>query len=119
MKRLSTIAVATALLVLPAVASAADGFVTCQAHQADKNRVLYTVAFPANKADTDALWTKFVAKLADSGYTKSMYSTEASPVTGICNWEKTAAEANTKTENFKAAFVAKGANTMGVSGFPE
>ena len=119
MKYVLAAAVFAAPLVAPAMAQAADGFVTCQAYQADKSRVLYTMAFAANKADADALYESFVKFLADSGYTKGMYSTEASPVEGICNWESSADAANKKTEGFKASYSAKGASTMGVSGFPE
>jgi hypothetical protein len=119
MKLFLKLAIAAAIMAAPSLAHAADGYVTCQAYQADKNRVLYTMAFEADKADADALYDKFVTFLADSGYTKSMYATEATPVEGICNWEASAATANAKTEGFKANYEAKGARTMGVSGFPE
>lgn len=119
MKTILSLAAAATLMTLPMAAQAADGYVTCQAYQESKARVLYTTAFAANKADADALYDKFVKFLADSGYTKSMYSPEPSPVAGICNWETTAAAANKKTEGFKANYTVKGASTMGVSGFPE
>jgi len=119
MKMMMCLAAAAAVFAVPMAAQAADGYVTCQAYQANKNRVLYTQAFAANKADTDKLWTDFVAFLADNSYTKGMYDSAPQPVEGICNWESSAAAANTKTEGFKASYTAKGANTMGVSGFPK
>ena len=117
MKTLAILA-AAAVMLLPAAAQAADGYVTCQAYQANKNRVLYTVAFAADKANTDALWTQFVDYLAGNGYTKGMYDSAPQPVEGLCNWEASESAANAKTEGFKAGYEAKGAGAMGVSGFP-
>ncbi|ESQ87171.1 hypothetical protein ABAC460_20585 [Asticcacaulis sp. AC460] len=119
MKLIITALTTAALLALPALAQAADGYVTCQAYSPDKNKVLYTQAFAADKADADALYDKFVKFLADNSYTTSMYSSEPSPVEGICNWEASESAANKKTAGFKANYEAKGASTLGVSGFPE
>jgi hypothetical protein len=118
MKMMMCLAATAAMFALPIAAQAADGYVTCQAYQANKNRVLYTQAFAANKSDTDKLWTNFTDHLANNGFTKGMYDSAPQPVEGACNWESSAAAANKKAEGFKANYTAKGASTMGVHGFP-
>lgn len=115
---LIAIGLSMGLLLAPA-AHAADGYITCQAHSTDKNKVFYTLAFEANKADSDALFEQFVSYLAANGYTSSLYSPDPLPVSGICNWETSAADANAKTEAYKKNLSAKGASTMGVDFTPE
>ncbi len=109
MKTLSSTLLALGLAASSHSASAAAGFSTCQGFQSDSRRTLYTRPFAAESGAEDGNFTQFVAKLKSDGYVKDF-----SKFTGICIWEKSARDAEVKTERYTRHFTEQGASSMGV-----
>ncbi len=97
---------AASLAVVPTIAMAASGYMTCQVADSDRGHVFFSEkAFVADSGDADKAFTRYLKELMDE---KVPLLKSLDHAKGICNWETTAAEANKKTSQFVIHYIQQG-----------
>ncbi len=93
----------------PAAAQAANGYMTCQIYDGDRNRVFYTIhPVAADSASVDNAYDFYLGSVKGSGLLGDVNKSR-----GNCNWERTQDAAATKMAAFVKHFIAAGANPFG------